>query len=713
MQLHTVKISNILSYPYIESMGQHDGIIFRPWEKSTVNVLIGPNGSGKSNFLEIVNQAFKIGMSHDFSYDRERVHHIHNKQQKSNEQNKAIIQQQAVRPHTLHKHFSYETKKSQIYLSIVFNTNDFDNMRFIARYRNILNRMIETYSTCDFRIPAIDIKQLIFHNTLNIYCSVDMKRRSIVPKTRWLSNDQIFLLNYIRYFELIQICMKIYNKLERTHHERKRYPLKNTFAMLGSYRHFGKIKAHQDVSKISDEQISKTIAHEGTHHQAHYPIWYYLCKKKLLEWFTNHEQWPEEHIYDFSTHQPTTNKNTTIETIITNDPFYHTLNEAFDTYINMRLVVCFVKGNMQLFLKDHNNHTYHFNDLSSGDQSFALIIFTVYGYDLRNGFMMIDEPEINLHPQTQKGFMNFISRIAKQFGMQFIIATHSPLMINEHNIHHVYKFSKQWLNTHIQCPQYRLTHNEASLIQMLTYTNSAKIFFVDKIIMVEGDTDSYFFDYYLEHLRLLPERKQRINDYEIINIGGKWWARKRQRFLRKFGLKTYYIGDWDNVVEAGIIHDLKLRSYKKAAHRLYMKGNIKFSYQKTKKYAKLVNAIKRLYPEDYKIIVRKIKKLYDQWTFIMQYGDLETYLWLPVKWLESTVGFCQNKFHKWINDSRFDTHRQDRLWFFEKIFPKKEWIISKQQHIISPSTHPVHTSSTTDTTIPSPTQQHHPKKYTQ
>ncbi len=39
--------------------------------------------------------------------------------------------------------------------------------------------------------------------------------------------------------------------------------------------------------------------------------------------------------------------------------------------------------------------------------------------------------------------------------------------------------------------------------------------------MVEGETDAYFFEFYLRYLHTLPEWKSYITDYEIININGK------------------------------------------------------------------------------------------------------------------------------------------------------------------------------------------------
>lgn len=56
---------------------------------------------------------------------------------------------------------------------------------------------------------------------------------------------------------------------------------------------------------------------------------------------------------------------------------------------------------------------------------------------------------------------------------------------------------------------------------MLKYGYTAKIFFVNTIIMVEGETDEYFFDYYLRYLSEQESWATRIRDYEVINVNGK------------------------------------------------------------------------------------------------------------------------------------------------------------------------------------------------
>jgi hypothetical protein len=59
-------------------------------------------------------------------------------------------------------------------------------------------------------------------------------------------------------------------------------------------------------------------------------------------------------------------------------------------------------------------------------------------------------------------------------------------------------------------------------MQILKFTNTAKVFFVKKIIMVEGETDEFAFGNYLQYLaKHNEERNMILKDYEIVNINGK------------------------------------------------------------------------------------------------------------------------------------------------------------------------------------------------
>jgi predicted ATP-dependent endonuclease of OLD family len=167
------------------------------------------------------------------------------------------------------------------------------------------------------------------------------------------------------------------------------------------------------------------------------------------------------------------------------DPFFVELNDIVHTYLQMDLQFELSENRFVFFLKDTFGCRYDLKDLSSGDQSMLLIILTIFGYDLEGGLLVIDEPELHLHPQRQKEFLSLIETISQKYSLQVILATHSPLMINEKNIPNVYRFNKEHLETSIHHPAHSVFYDEAELIQMLKFENIAKVFFVDTIIMVE------------------------------------------------------------------------------------------------------------------------------------------------------------------------------------------------------------------------------------
>jgi predicted ATP-dependent endonuclease of OLD family len=201
--------------------------------------------------------------------------------------------------------------------------------------------------------------------------------------------------------------------------------------------------------------------------------------------------------------------------------FYTSLASIIKKYFNKTLTIEYVNGLLNFMLIDQFGQSLTFAQMSDGEQSLLSMIFTMYGYDLNRGMIIVDEPEIHFHPQMQRSFSRMIEKINQNIGTQFILSTYSPLFINESNIGNVYRFSKINGETKIKNPFFTLSSDEATLVHLLKFENLSKIFFVNKIIMVEGETDAYFFEFYLRYLHTLPQRKDKITDYEILNINGK------------------------------------------------------------------------------------------------------------------------------------------------------------------------------------------------
>ncbi|WP_412076734.1 AAA family ATPase [Streptomyces xanthophaeus] len=71
------------------------------------------------------------------------------------------------------------------------------------------------------------------------------------------------------------------------------------------------------------------------------------------------------------------------------------------------------------------------SQLSSGEQHEIVLLYDLL-FGVKSGsLVLIDEPEISLHVAWQQEFMADIQRIAKLSDLRFIVATHSPQIVNE------------------------------------------------------------------------------------------------------------------------------------------------------------------------------------------------------------------------------------------------------------------------------------------
>ncbi|MCP1486364.1 putative ATPase [Pseudomonas fluorescens] len=68
---------------------------------------------------------------------------------------------------------------------------------------------------------------------------------------------------------------------------------------------------------------------------------------------------------------------------------------------------------------------------SSGEQCLLVMILGIAGHIKHNSLILIDEPEISLHPSWQAKFMDLIINIFRSYyDCHFIIATHSPQIVS-------------------------------------------------------------------------------------------------------------------------------------------------------------------------------------------------------------------------------------------------------------------------------------------
>lgn len=80
--------------------------------------------------------------------------------------------------------------------------------------------------------------------------------------------------------------------------------------------------------------------------------------------------------------------------------------------------------------RDRDRERVPLTALSSGEQHEIIMIFDLLFNVKRGGLVLIDEPEISLHIAWQQQFIADVLKIAQLVGFQFVIATHSPQIID-------------------------------------------------------------------------------------------------------------------------------------------------------------------------------------------------------------------------------------------------------------------------------------------
>lgn len=174
--------------------------------------------------------------------------------------------------------------------------------------------------------------------------------------------------------------------------------------------------------------------------------------------------------------------------------------------------------------------------------------------EARSLIIGFEEPELFLHPNAANSMRDTIYGLAGP-DCQIISTTHSPYMID------LSKSDYQVLNTF--CVGQKdftdvatFNHSEAfkaiekddkARVKMLQKIDDyvARAFFAQKVIIVEGDTESIVFKKTIE---VMPEEiKKAINDrYQIIKAGGKAVIISFAKYLRAMQMNIFVVHDEDS-----------------------------------------------------------------------------------------------------------------------------------------------------------------------
>lgn len=185
---------------------------------------------------------------------------------------------------------------------------------------------------------------------------------------------------------------------------------------------------------------------------------------------------------------------------------------------------------------------------SSGEKELLIYLFAIYALNIRDALIIIDEPELHLHPRWQKTLLELFEKLTAETGNQFLMATHSPVFVSPSSIHYVSRVYSENQQSKIV----RLTDKELPdakhLLNMVNSQNNERLFFADKVILVEGISDRIFFEVLFTKLEV---GKNTGTVYEIINVGGKGMFEPYRKLLNACKISFSIIADLDYINQIG------------------------------------------------------------------------------------------------------------------------------------------------------------------
>lgn len=186
--------------------------------------------------------------------------------------------------------------------------------------------------------------------------------------------------------------------------------------------------------------------------------------------------------------------------------------------------------------------------LSSGEKEFFNLISALILSQIRNGVVLIDEPELHLHSRWQEVIIDLIQKLSKQYNLQFLIITHSPKFISQATVRYINHVSMKDNKTSVVQPDLATIDSTRTkdLLALLSTTNNEKVFFSNKVILVEGPSDLIV---YSDIVRQLKVRLQSKQDIEIVPVFTKTKLFSFAQILGAWQIPCYLISDLDFVKE--------------------------------------------------------------------------------------------------------------------------------------------------------------------
>lgn len=166
---------------------------------------------------------------------------------------------------------------------------------------------------------------------------------------------------------------------------------------------------------------------------------------------------------------------------------------------------------------------------------------------------LFEEPELYLHPKSQRILFSALARIADRY--QVVVTTHSPLFFAPGVTASFVRVAKHTVEPKpigiLHPVNFDLEAESAEAFRMARFENADAAFFSQRVVLFEGESDDAYFKHVAKHLD--PAFDFDAKNIAMVRVSGKGNFAKFRRFFEAFGINVKIVADLDAFFE-GFAH---------------------------------------------------------------------------------------------------------------------------------------------------------------
>lgn len=202
-------------------------------------------------------------------------------------------------------------------------------------------------------------------------------------------------------------------------------------------------------------------------------------------------------------------------------------------------------NNTYTILLKKQGSAFRIGNASSGERQLLTYLLAIYALDIRDTLIVVDEPELHLHPRWQKSLLRLFEKLSEDTGNQFIMATHSPTFISPNSVQYISRVYSEAQRSRIVRLEPSGLPSTKHCFDAINSQNNERIFFADLVVLVEGPSDRMV----MEQLLAVREAKAGGGGAtaEVVAVHGKMMFVHYASLLQACGVRCVIVADLDYI----------------------------------------------------------------------------------------------------------------------------------------------------------------------